>query len=1127
MIHRIDRVNPDVDDRVIKPNEAREATNLRFGASTEDTNLSGGTLFLGTEPLPFPAPEGENTCVGIYADYENRFVFFALYNNLGEHGIYRINSFDNSVQKIVSGSWLDFQLLNADGTPFNVSMVAIDGKLYWTDDRNPPRMVNVEKGIRTQLFLAGQGPIDDTYPLEVEEWQYTQLKRPPGMALQVSPQIEIILEDVSLTKRNRSQTADGFQYSYYYVYDNYEESRLAPYSINTYGNYNVQVTIPPDEFNNYVANNNLVYAVVIVLRNGNDGVWREIKYARNDGTLTGTFTFQNIQAASKTLVDADITDARYDSVPLISKTNEVAQNRVIHGNYLLDYQPVPDVKLNFTMIRVNPNEFQGVTFDKAAERSFVPWGRYSFGVEFVDIYGRTLPVSNTSDKYAGPWRVGQDFTVLNESNAYETAQVPSLAFDNRDTKYAARYVISGTLPDWVDRVNIVRSKCKNILQMNQSVSFMYLWYRSPDNTDVFFTFVPFGINPNWNPFENPSAIGATEPDLNIIYDTDSKDKKYTFMGYAIRFNSGEPFVQKDDQYVYIQPNHNLNTTAGTNPVTWSGIASNDVYYYREIVKYKVSEIRGNLILINKSDGIYIHPDFVDGTVPDLVLSPQSYPVACFYPGANNAASPSNIALYLPLMYNVILTTEGNVDDDTLYVTENTYSRAEYEAQIASTENVLGVCLGDCRFSLSLHEYIGGKASILIYNPGRPGSGSKRIITSVDQQLPAQGWYGRFISMSPIDIFRPQWNQNIGQVNTTNYKQGNTRRLTSALCFSNPLIQGSQVNGLNKYNSLDFRQAPAENGPITALVTTNATQREPGVLLSIGTFGISSFYYDAIQLTNVDGSSNVTTTDAFLASQRPLLGQLGTSRPMSITVTPLSTVYWWSDVVNDMIRYSNAGLERLGLTYSFSNYLRKEYNGNEMITSWYDQTTDEILFSGKGKSAATFNERFKTFQGIRDYVSVDGISPERSIGIATKIYNILQGAIWVTDVNSITSLNNYIFGEYKNPNLIVVTNESPTTVKRWNQIKVFGPKPTQTQLYSSSLAFGNTPGELVSYIDSNWWIERKDDWEAAIRRAENTTGGVMAGKLMESRILYSNFAFDAETFSKLNFLEIRSNASIVQ
>jgi hypothetical protein len=1105
------------------------ATNLRFGASTDDTNLSGGTLFLGTEPLPF-VPPGDNSCVGIYADYENRFVYFALYNSSGnrEHGIYRINSFDNSVQAVVAGSWLKFLLTYADGTPFNVSMVSIDGKLYWTDDLNPPRMVNVEKGIRTQLYFAGQGPGVDIYP-PAQEWHYTQLKRPPGMALRISPLIENVLQDVSLTKLNRSQTDTGFQYSYYYVYDNYEESRLAPYSINTFANLNVQVIIPADEFIRYVFDNNIVYAIVIVVRNGNDGVWREIKYARNDGSLTITsqgdclFTFPNIQAASKTLVDSDITDARFDSVPLISKTNEIAQNRVIHGNYLLDYDAVSGIEFECNIISTSLSSFHNL-YDKNTERSFMPWGRYSFGVEFVDIYGRTIPVANTADQYSGNWKVGQDVTTLKIVNTYSNVQ--DTVIDNNDTRYVAYFRIKGNLPLWVDRVNIVRSKSKNIIQMNQSMVFMYLWYRTPDNTDAFFTFVPLGINPQWNPLINPQ-VGPAQ-DLNVIFDSGTPDKKYTFMGYALRYNSGEPFVQKENQYVYIQPNHvlwNFLLYNGQQVPIDDRIASDDVYYYREYVKYKVSEIRGKFILINKSDGIFVHPDYVNSNLPELQLTPQSYPVACFNSFVSNKQDLQNIGNYLPLLYNIILTTEGNVDDDTLYVTEISYSRASYQALIASRGEVKGVLLGDCLFSLSLHEYPGGREDILIYNPGIYGNHSFTI-TFASQQLPAQGWYGRFISMSPIDIFRPQWNQNIGQVNTTNYKQGNTRRLTSALCFSNPLIQGSQVNGLNKFNSLDFRQAPAENGPITALVTTNATQREPGVLLSIGTFGISSFYYDAIQLTNVDGSSNVTTTDAFLASQRPLLGQFGTSRPMSITKTPLSTVYWWSDVVNDMIRYSNAGLERLGLTYSFSNYLRKEYNDNEMITSWYDQVTDEILLMGKGRNAATFNERYKTFQGARDYISTNGITPERSMGIATKIYFILEGKIWLTDVNSMTAQNNFVFGRYRNPNLTIVTNESPATVKRWNQIKVFGSKPLFTTL--STTGFQNlTNDALTSLIDAGYWIERKGDWEAAIRRASNTPGGVMSGKLMESRILYSNFAFDAQTFSKLNFLEIKSNSSIVQ
>jgi hypothetical protein len=1085
------------------------AVNLRFGASTDDENLSGGTLFLGNQKLGFTPPSGTNTCVGIYTDNENRFVFFALHNSSNTHTIYRITSFNNTIETVLSGDWLNFQLRYADQTPFNVSMTYIDGKLYWTDDFNPPRMVNVEKGIRTQNFILNQGPANDIYPLPELEWHYTQHKRPPGMALLISPQLERNTDGISLTRLNLSQTDTGFQYSYYYVYDNYEESRLAPYSINTYSNYNVTITIPDNEFINYISGNSLIYAVVIVIRNGNDGVWREISYRLRDGNFNQTLTIANVQAASKTLVDSDITDARFDSVPLISKTNEIAQSRVIHGNYELDYPAVSGITFNTKVDLSGSPDIVFQNYDKTAQRSFMPWGRYSFGVEFVDIYGRTIPVAYTSDQYASKWFTNPNRPKLKNSNIYGDVQRGTfkLPVDNEPMRNVFEYVITGQLPSWVDRVNIVRSKCKNIIQMNQTVALMYLWYKGPDNDDQFFTFIPYGINPEWNNNANE------RPKLETIWDSPFPEKKYTFMGYAIRLNSGEPFVQKENQYVYIQNDYSLNNI---------DVDANDVLSFAQFVKYKVYEIRGSLILINKNDGVYVHPDAVSAVQYKLILSPQSYPVACLN---NIAGAPklTNIEYYMQLFYNVILTTEGNVDDDTLYVTENSYSAFEYNRLLSTTGEVRGVLLGDCVISRPFRTYIGGIVSIKIFNP------KGQVIKSVDQGINPQGWLGSFISMSPIDIWPPEWNQNIGQVNTTNYKQGNTRRLANALCFSNPLIQGSQVNGLNKFNSLDFRQAPAENGPITSIITTNATQREPGVLLSIGTFGISSFYYDAIQLTNMDGSSNVTTTDAFLPSQRPLLGQFGTTRPMSISKTPLGTVYWWSDVVNDMIRYSNAGLERLGLTYSFSNFLRKEYNDNELIISWYDQMTDEISFSGKSKTTSVFSERFKTFQGTRDYTTSNGFYPERATGLATKIYHILQGEIWATDIEvSVTDIpKNQLFGQFRNPELTIVTNESPVSVKRWNQIKIFGDKPSTTTL--STTGFPPTANDsLTSYIDSNWWIERKGDWEAAIRRASNTPGfDVLSGKLMESRILYSKFVFQALNFEKINFIEVRSNTSIVQ
>jgi hypothetical protein len=1113
MIHRIDRVNPDVDDRVIKPNEARLATNLRFGASTDDENLSGGTLFLGNEQLPFVAPAGTNVCVGIYAEYENRFVFFAMYNNNGNHGIYRINSFDNSVQAVVAGSWLEFQ----QGDTYNVSMTSIDGKLYWTDNVNEPRMVNVEKGIRTE---AGQTV--DVYPqAPVLDWFYSQIKRPPGMPLSVAPMLEEDLPGISMTKQNRALTDTGFQYSYYYVYDNFEESRLAPYSKNTYGNYNIVVTIPADEFNTYATYTSLIKAIVIVIRNGNDGVWREIRYIPNDG-VTRTFAFTNILASQKNIVSSDITDARFDSVPLESATNEIAQNKINHGNYRLDYEPVEGITFNAEIVYTNDTNLWFKSDYEYKYKSFVPWGRYSIGVEFVDKFGRTQPVSNVSEVVAPWWvayfKTGNDINAgsidLSDTNSF-TNVTPTEIY-NDITRSVAKFSISGDIPTWVDRVNIVRSKCKNIVQMKQSLGTMYMWYKNQDGQDEFFTWVNYGINPyiknspqnQWPMYE--------------VYNGGNPDVKYTFQGYIIEFNAGEPIVQAENQYIYLPTRYSAPTIAPDAP-------QNNVIY-QTWSRFKVHNVVGNKIYILASDGVTTHPYTAQWNSTDTtIITPYTLPVACFNTSeVNGFPMMGDINNYIQLVYNFVITQEVEADDQTLYTTQKSYSADEYRQAINNNNTLTGYLSGDAYTCLALKTTRAFRNDIKIFNPGQVGG--QPIINNVTQRINSLGWYGFFISMNPIDIYKEQWNQDIGQVNTTNYKDTESRVLTNAICFSNPLVQGSQVNGLNKFNSVDFRLAPAENGPITALVTTNATQREPGVMLAVGSYGISSFYYDAIQLTNVDGSSNVTTTDSYLASQRPLLGQFGTSRPMSITKTPLSTVYWWSDVVNDMIRYSNAGLERLGLTYSFSNFLRKEYNDNPLLITWYDQATDEILLSGEDVNTAVFSERYKTFQGTRDYATPQGTYIDRAMGIATKVYYIVDGQVWVTDLESNTVIKNFVFGEYKNPNLTIVTNESPTAVKRWNQIKIFGNKPSltvNTELSTTGFNSPPTSDTLTSYIEPGWWIQRKGDWEAAIRRASNTTGGVMAGKLMESRILYSNFAFNAEAFEKINFIEIRSNVSIVQ
>jgi len=227
-------------------------------------------------------------------------------------------------------------------------------------------------------------------------------------------------------------------------------------------------------------------------------------------------------------------------------------------------------------------------------------------------------------------------------------------------------------------------------------------------------------------------------------------------------------------------------------------------------------------------------------------------------------------------------------------------------------------------------------------------------------MPPYEIQGYAVSMNPTNIYAQNWDSDIGQANVVNENQ-RQKRILQGIIFSNPLIQGTQINGLSKFNSVDNRQAPLENGPITALVRTSATQSEPGVLLAIGKNGVSSFYYDGIQLTNVDGTSNVSTSDRYLASQRPLVGNYGASRLRNICVTPLGTVYYWSENIKDWIRYSQAGLDQLGEIYGFMNFIRNELQTSDSVMMTYDQVTDEAILIGNNANAAVFSERYKTFQ----------------------------------------------------------------------------------------------------------------------------------------------------------------------
>lgn len=1119
MIHRINSVAPDLDDRVIKPNQARSATNMRFGASSEDNNLSGGILVNGMELIDFnpniTLPDGSESrslVIGVKEDYENQYVYYAIYSFAGRtnanHGILQIDTKTDLIRWVVRGSWLNFSPTS------NVSMAIIDGLLYWTDYINEPRMVNINRAINT---FNGSPVEEDYYPLvgETNAWCFTQIKRNPQHPLRVqttdvayAPQ-EVktpgywYTTDLVQGYVNRTWLSPiPLQFSYYYIYDNNEESRLAPWTDAVFYVQNLRIQMPDNELLVYCnpLNKTIIKNIVYVLRYGDEGTvfsfkkWETDKFVfestTSEGIFLPTMLVQNALNVNKTPVSETIYDQRFDSLPVLSRTNEIANNILNHGNVISEYSDYGTIgftavaakktltnlyNLNIPPADINTNSF----------KTFRPDSTYTVGIQLIDEYGRTSPVLQPTEVTIPNPTVSAVQAISDENGTttwqslvcYPNGLNPTVFKDDIVyNQYNIAVTITGTPPSWAKYIRLCYTKNNTVNFFNKTICRLYYWYETGDGDKMFMR-----VQNNLTSMKQNNNI------LKTVKIEGQPNRLWTFRGYGVELSGEVPFIYDaaEEQYLKISREYYANN----DPVTNTG--PNPIF-----IEYKISGQYGKLLLIQE--------DFSN---------------LKFYSGYQ-VGTASNAGEAFPLWYQVELYTKKKQSETLFYDAwnfDNTSQITVDDYNIASS-SVVKFIDGDCYMAYYNKNFKGESITSYKFSNFVASEGFWYTTTNsvVDPGYTVSGY---FYSMNLTNTNSEDWQKGLGLPNIARNNNDVTANLSTSIVFSNQYVRGTVVNGLNKYNPLNIRQAPAENGPITSLVVTNATQQEPGVMLAVGSLGVSSFYYGAIQLTNVDGSTNLATTDQHLASQRPLLGQFGTSNPASITKTPLSTVYWWSDVVNDFIRYTNAGLERLGLTYSFNNKLRQDAYGKFVVTG-YDQVSDEAILIPKNTRSFIFSERYKSFQGYRELYDTTAQTPERVLGMSIKTYFFLNGFVYVSKIDS---EKNKFFNLTAVPQLTLVTNEFPSVVKQWNSIRVFGPRPVET-----NIEVGEAEGfYLKTGIQPSWWIQRKGEYNAAIRRSTVNGGDGTSGKVMESRILYSTFVFDVAAFEKLNFIEVKSNTAIVQ
>jgi len=370
------RMNKSVDERLLPPGEYVDAMNLRLGA-TETTEIgaienSKGNTKLTSLSFPEGTPLSSNTrCIGAYQDHANETLYWFIHDDNNP----TLGVLDAVVSYNTNGNSLRYHVitnktLNFDPAFLITGVEKIEDLLFFTDDKNPPRKINI-----TQSYPFPVGGVDQT----VEE-DLNVIVKPPGYEFDpaTTPAADVPLPAPKL----RGLTLPGSEnyiedrflcFAYRYRYSNNEYSAISLFSKPAFAtspfvfnikNYNndgmsnrfnaVNVT-----FNTGSKRVNEVDLLFKDTSNNNIYVIERFNKEENGWANNAQRTFQFNNSKVYSVLGSDELLRLYDNVPKVAKALTIMGNRLIYGNYKDGYDITNEnnqkIALDYTTTLVNKN----------------------------------------------------------------------------------------------------------------------------------------------------------------------------------------------------------------------------------------------------------------------------------------------------------------------------------------------------------------------------------------------------------------------------------------------------------------------------------------------------------------------------------------------------------------------------------------------------------------------------------------------------------------------------------------------------------------------------------------------------------------------------------------------------
>ena len=353
------RMNKSLELRLLPNGEYTNALNVRLGSTEQSEigsveNSKGNTLLTDIQYYNGTKLSDSARCIGVFEDGANETIYWFVHDpafTIGATGkldliisfnvqtggiLYHIYSIDN-------GAGIN-TTLNFNPEFLITGINKIDNLLFFTDNTNPPRVINIERNYENPAANSAGNQID-----QFDEREIQVAKQPPFQA----PTISLI----KTSQEETFMTMNFICFGYRYRYSNAEYSATSQFS---------QPAFLPEQFDfsaqsfqnegmknrfnaavvTYNSGSELVKGIDLLYKLANDPtirvIERIIKSERGLSDNTNyTFEFSDSKIFS-VLPESEILRT-FDNVPTLAKAQTLMANRLVYGNYVEGY----DLKTTF------------------------------------------------------------------------------------------------------------------------------------------------------------------------------------------------------------------------------------------------------------------------------------------------------------------------------------------------------------------------------------------------------------------------------------------------------------------------------------------------------------------------------------------------------------------------------------------------------------------------------------------------------------------------------------------------------------------------------------------------------------------------------------------------------------